>query len=762
MSKKNVAVELAASGAPEVVVEDRPHNTRFKAAVRKVTMGLNVVAQMRRSTFKHADADGRLPLSKKLVYAAPSFSLLSLTMLIGIHGIVFYESIGASLTFIAFFTALARSFDVITDPLMGWVSDSTRTRFGRRRPYIFFGNFGYAFMFFALMSPPESLSKNGTAYWFGAFYTVFYFFDTIANVPYTAWGPELTDLPAERESVFFWRGLFDKVGVLAGAAGPAIVGQFLDKDPVTGKADDREVYRLLATIFGSYYIITMCNLVFRMKERGKSMETRPVPLVPSVLRAFKNVAFRPLLIGWVLDYMALGMISSMLPFFVKHVLVPNDPGQPGFKREAVPDDVLGVGLGLLFVSAALAQPVWKWLSGHYGKRNVWLAYNLFNSLSCFGFVLLGEGDLAFFYVLSILNGIPIGGQFLIEAILSDVIDYDEFLNGTRSEGSFTVFAQFIPKVVSIPASAIPLAVISAVGFSPSIDQVDQHQTTRVRNTIRIIFSLIPSFLTLAAYFVKLQFPIKTEEQVADVSRGIILHEAGKAAYDPVVGVDNVNILKLSESDQNTAWLLDNFAWSTLIKFSEGASQHLARVIYFYLFLGVTFLAAFVAVIFLMFPLIDDDAWAWAPAFSAIMAGMMLCWIAVSVLRLQAARALEGMEVPKDLVERIIQHKRRGQRGGDAAYELLADENDNDMSLTRARNLLDGGENEEHQNHHDAAVNDKHKEEEEEVEHEEQKQQEDAGKKQKKQSKKQAKTKKKKKAKKKEESGDEDDSKSSSD
>lgn len=631
---------------------------RFKKAAKRILLGLAVVRSIRRASFPYEKEDGSVPLKNKLLYSAPSFSLLSLTMLITIHAIVFYETIGASLTFIAFFTALARSFDVITDPLLGWLSDSTRTRWGRRRPYIFFGCWGYAIAFLAFMTPPESLNGKQTAYWFGITYIIFYLFDTIANVPYVAWGPELTDDSTERESVYFYRGLFDKIGVLAGAAGPAVVGSFV--------ASERNVFTVLALIFGGYYIFTMLVLVFSMQERKKSLEPPPVPLVPSILRAFKNIAFRPLLGAWILDHMALGMISAMIPFFVKYVLL-----DPDDTEGEDPDTVLAIALVSLFVAAGVSTPIWKWLSLRFGKRKVWLGYNVFNSITCFGFLAVGEGDLILFYILAFLNGLPIGGQFLTEAILSDIIDYDEFLNGTRSEGSFTVFATFIPKVVSIPASAIPLAVVSAVGFIPTEEDTEgeplpQPQPDRVKNTIRVIFIVIPSVATLIAVFMKLRYPIKREEMNTQISEGILKHEAGQPAYDPILDLEGVTVLRLTEEEQRTAYMLDNFAWDTLLKFRDGVPRFLSFTIKVLIVIGFLFFAGFVLVIVFTFNLIEDDTFAWIPSFSCILAGQSLCFLCVQILRLKAAHFLETSPVDKDLVEKIIAHKMRGQRGGLAA------------------------------------------------------------------------------------------------
>lgn len=652
-----------------------PASAVFRRVAKRVMAQLSVIKSMRAASFPHTKNDeGQLRMRTKLLYSAPSFSLLSLTMLISIHAIIFYESIGASLSFLAFYTALGRSFDVMSDPAMGWWSDATRTRFGRRRPYIAFGAIGYAVMFVLFMSPPASLGDKGTANWFGVFYILFYLFDTIANIPLLAWGPELSDHSRERESVYFIRGLFDKAGVLAGAAGPAVVGAILGNSADAGTADaddtdgdataeDREVYTIVAVFFAGYYLLTVYPLVFLLKERHASQEDRPVPLVPSILRSFKNHAFRPLLVAWTLDFFALALISAMVPFFVKFVIKPENP-----------DRVLAIGLGFLFVASAAASPAWKWLSSKYGKRNVWLAYNLLNSVTNFGFIVVGENDVTLFYVLALINGIPVGGQFLIDAILSDVIDYDEFLNGTRNEGSFTVFSTFLPKVISIPASAIPLAIIAAAGFRQTENGVEQPQTDAVKNTIRAIFVIIPSVATLASYFIKLRYPLRTEEDVAKVAEGIVTHEAGKPAYDPVTKRDGITILKLNEEEQHVAWLLDNFNWNTLQGFLKGKHpRYLALTVRAQMVTAICFFVGFVIVIVFTFPWLDDESLAWVPAFCSILSGISMCLAGVSYLRLQAAIELEGMDVPVELVERIMAHKIRGQRGGNYNPDLIGHE-----------------------------------------------------------------------------------------
>lgn len=148
----------------------------------------------------------------------------------------FYVSLGAPLAFLTFFTAAARSLDVLTDPVMGWLSDRTRSRFGRRRPYQLAGCALYGALFCALFTPPAAILATADAghlapgdpavrrvvAWFAGTYFFFYLADSFCNVPYEALGPELTDDYTERSRVFFVAKLFNQAGMLAAAALPAI------------------------------------------------------------------------------------------------------------------------------------------------------------------------------------------------------------------------------------------------------------------------------------------------------------------------------------------------------------------------------------------------------------------------------------------------------------------------------------------------------------------------------------------------------------
>lgn len=139
---------------------------------------------------------------------------------------LFYESIGASLLYMSFFVALARAVEIILKPFVAHISDITNTQFGRRKPYMVFGCFFYAFFLVMLFCAPSM--KVGSTYisiWFGIFYTLFFIADTFTNVPYLALGPELSTNSKEREKLYLYFYVFQYVGVLFAAAAPVFLNK---------------------------------------------------------------------------------------------------------------------------------------------------------------------------------------------------------------------------------------------------------------------------------------------------------------------------------------------------------------------------------------------------------------------------------------------------------------------------------------------------------------------------------------------------------
>ena len=450
---------------------------------------------------------------------------------------------------------------------MAHISDNlTHTKIGRRMPYILCAPL-YAISFYLFSTPPINNPTNATI-WFGGCYLLFYICDTITNVPLIALGPELSDDSDKRNEMYLWVKLAEGGGIVAvTAVAPILVRWWFD-------ASDKFMFQLIAIIFGSWYIITMFILVKTVKERPASVAKQKSeliqPFVTSFYRSWRNRAFRPLLLAWLLDFAGIYLFQSMLPFFIQYyVEIKNGT------------DALSLANAVFFIPASLSIPLFYYFSLHsrksdsilqrlkIGKRNAWILYNVMLAVTNFLYAFIYQGSTVYLYIVLALNGFPLGGNFLANSTVSDVVDYDEFLNFKRNDAQFTVFATFIPKIVGIPCQSLPLSLIYMLGFeNPPQDSdgnaIFKAQSKRVKWFIRIVFVYVPIVLTATSVLVKmLFFPIKNLKTLKTIEAGITKHLQGKPAWDPITKQD-VWIEKLEDDEQYLQYLLDQFGHNRIL------------------------------------------------------------------------------------------------------------------------------------------------------------------------------------------------------
>lgn len=610
--------DVATPGAPS----DMDENT--KEALR----------ERRYSSYAHVEGElneGNLSLATYLSYAAPSMSTTSLTgLIIPAFLTDFYERIGASLAIIIFFQALGRAFDVLSDPLMSNFTDTVRTKWGRRRPFMATGVIPYTLCFILLLSPPNALEGTGLSIWYGIFYILFFLCYTWTIIPYDALGPELTDNYQDRSKVFFFCSMFDMLGALIGAListqlSKAIYNlqcdQFYDDtlqmtispfDPInrfnpmclpsgessildtsscmpheqiinfpylphnesslydycnlvpSGLGYDKAIvtccvtqchlqcslyarrvaFIVTAIFFGGWFCASMALAASRLTERsqtqaenGKVMKDNP-PLVPSVLSTLDNVPFNTLLPAWIVDALGGAIVGSLGVFFIRYVVQPEytngcNPYETRAHWYCDSTSVLSMVLTLTLLAGTLFTPIWLWLAKEVGKRQAWLIWSLTmgatNVLSMF----IGKGDVTYAIIAMTLNGIPLGARFLSDSILADIIDYDELLTGKRAEATYTMFRSFLPKVAAIPATVLPVAGLNAMGHISPINGIIQQQSPEVISYIRIVIVAIPFLLAMLSFTIKMQFPMRGQEQADQVAVSVGKHMLGQDAIDPI-------------------------------------------------------------------------------------------------------------------------------------------------------------------------------------------------------------------------------------
>jgi len=671
------------------------------------------------------------------------------------------------LPIIAMAVAVARSCDVVSDPLMSYATDSCRHRGGRRRPFMIVGAPLYGLFLLALTTPPFMVPSM-LAVWFGVTYIAFFLTNTFSNIPYDAWGPELTENSDERARLFFLSGLFDGGGTLFAFALPfagfkiaqmagwtasiclekeelveqcasgfhcsdylangkgyefvenatfthsalklfvnelteydcdlaepnILAGSKLEETAIATFCHCMDVcastcattnraygYSLTGLIFAIWYIVTAYNCCHQVEERKPPPGGRPPskPLVPSMLGTLKNPAFYCLLPAWACDAISGAIFLALCPYLVQYVLAPEyqtledspfeldcKEGARGVYTSATYDrrcnsmNILGACVSAALVAAIMATPIWLWGVKRFGKVKMWLMWSVVMAATNLLFTFLGKSYLRSGVVVCMVNGLPLAAKFLADAVLADIIDYDEFLTGTRNEATYTMFKSFLPKVMAIPAAALPLSIMNVAGHIPAVNGRVQFQPGAVRWSIRIMAGVISGGLALVAFALKTRYPLKTNAIVEDISQGIAQHKAGLPAVDPLSGVE-YSIIEFDESENLAGvWSLDHFLGTKIIEdirddpaaglealASRTTKHFIAAVIY----LGTTVICLVASL-----KLLSNRKLSFVPTLMAVAMGVGFVLVGFTFYRRRAARALRDAPPPPELVLKVLQQR----------------------------------------------------------------------------------------------------------
>ena len=726
---------------------------RSRGRNRALTVGQRAGLERRRSEhFPHVEGDignGRLNLLTYLSYAAPSFSTTPCSALISIYLVPFYEAVGAKLSYIAFFIALARSFDVVTDPLMSHITDSFRSKYGRRRPFMVAGALPYGILLILLCRAPSGWDGESVSIYFGVLYILFFLLGTFTNIPYDAVAPELTDNYEDRTNVYFYCTIFDAFGGLIAVGGPVGVATLFSQglgcdytscasslvgtvetcattppfeaqtyqynknifdiiSPKNSTFDGKQAcrdayalgdnsvispycncrdackslcsleakrvaYLLVGVFFAVWYVLTMINAAYRIKERSMQMLEKGLkllknpPLVPSLLNTFQNFPFLILISPWILDQLVQTIIATLMIYYVRYVIVPEY--QEGCFGGASGDwtcdsvRVMGGSVLVILMCAGLGTPIFMMIAKKYGKRTAWLAWSATSAFTNILMLIPQEGQYVLCIVLAGINGLPIGAKFLSESILADIIDYDEFLTGTRAEATYTMFKSFLPKICAIPAAAIPIALLNAFGHVPmSPEGVVQKQPPQVKTYVLFVIVILPTVFSILSFFLKLRFPLKTREQVDLIAVGIGKHLNGKTAFDPISEKDMPPPIKFEDDkEQNNIWLMQHFTGLRLVQSvfegtrKDAFGNNLIRskrqlrcgILLFIVTLGMSIG---------FFGILSNEDFSFIPVLSIVLFGMSMSIVVFLYLRYLAAETMVKELPPISSVKKLLNYK----------------------------------------------------------------------------------------------------------
>jgi len=380
----------------------------------------------------------------------------------------------------------SKLWDAVSDPVVGFLSDRTELRFGRRRSWILASSVPVAGFAIMLWAPPAGLSGTQLAVWVGVAIFGFYTAYTAFYVPHLALGAELSFERIERNRVYGSRQIGSAIGLLLAFA----LGAPLLERHETARVTAVE----LGWLTGLACLVSIAIAALLLPREPTASVGRGARNPVAALRdVWRNPHARILLFVFFIEWFGVGGTSVMAPYIVKYVI----------KLEGV----LGLVLLAFVLPATLSIPVWVRLAGRFERHRLWMAGM---ALSCVGYaslLLLDEGRLWVMLCCSILCGTGSGcGNTLGQAIKADVIDYDEYMTGERKEGSYFAVWAFVQKLAVGLMIGLVGFLLSLAGYVENTDQ-----PAVVRNAMIWLNGGIPSLCFVAGIFAFSRFRFGSAE-----------------------------------------------------------------------------------------------------------------------------------------------------------------------------------------------------------------------------------------------------------
>ncbi len=340
---------------------------------------------------------------------------------------------------------LGKVWDAITDPMVGFFSDRTKSRFGRRRPWMLFGALPLGIVYAVLFIKPSVTGQMQLFVWAAGMYILLCTAYTIVNIPYISLIPELSKDYDERTNLNGYRSIFSVLGTLIGA-GAAV--------PLLGLFGTRtEGYAGVGIIFGFIIFASALVPVIFVREAPSSGQLQDSNVIKSYLAVLKNAPFLKILLAFGFATAGISVTTAVLIYYFKYV----------FLSEAY---LTGAILSLL-VCSMIFIPISVLTSKILGKKLTYIIGLCLLSLSLLMVFLFGhQVSITIVYFFLALGGCGLSTHYVLPwSMLPDAVEYDVMQTGIRREGVYFGLWTFVSKIGTAFAGLIVGTVLSVSGYA---------------------------------------------------------------------------------------------------------------------------------------------------------------------------------------------------------------------------------------------------------------------------------------------------------
>jgi GPH family glycoside/pentoside/hexuronide:cation symporter len=389
--------------------------------------------------------------------------------------------LGAALAGMA--VMIGKAWDAVTDPLMGFISDRTLSRWGRRRPYLLFGALPMALTLWFFFTKPGFTGSLSLVLWATLALMLLNTAATVINIPYSALTPELSDDYHERTSLNGYRFGCAIFGTILGAAAvQPLVELFPPKD---------RGFSLMGLILGTVMLVTTLLAFFGTKEKTHTREELPREGFFSTYKAvFANKPYGILLLTYALHLMALTFLQSILVYYTRYI----------YNRA----DLTTTAMLILLLTAMIFIPISVLVSKKIGKKRTYRICFVIIASVCMIIFFLGQTLGPYFFLgLMVYAGIGVGFSYVAPfAMVPDAIEFDAAQSGERKEGAYYGMWTFVSKLGTALAVFLSGIILSLGGYI-----AEAVQSAEAILAIRLLIGPIPAVIFIGAWVVIRFYPL---------------------------------------------------------------------------------------------------------------------------------------------------------------------------------------------------------------------------------------------------------------
>jgi glycoside/pentoside/hexuronide:cation symporter, GPH family len=396
---------------------------------------------------------------------------------------------------------IGKIWDAVIDPFIGHFSDHTRSRWGRRRPYLLFFSVPFGAAFVLMFSNPAIADQTGKFIWALLAYIFFCTVYSFTNIPYNSLLPEMTSDYNERTNISGYKQLFAVIGTLLGAgAAMPIMGLF---------AGRTAGFIGMSAIFGFLAALSLLVTFFSVREPLEVKKPAGENVLKSLADVFSNRPYMLLVSAWFSNSTAMAIMQTMLIYFYKYVL--RDEG------------AVTLAMITLLVVTMLTIPAWVWIAKKLGKKLAYILGMTFTLASVVLVAFTGElmgstGTL----VLMALAGFGFSSHYVLPwSMAPDTIEFAYARSGVRREGIYYSVWTFVVAVGGALAGFLVGQGLNLGGYIPDVEQTGSSLLS-----IRLLIGLLPVVFILVGNVLVYFYPLDKKHYEA-IQAHIKANEVGK-------------------------------------------------------------------------------------------------------------------------------------------------------------------------------------------------------------------------------------------